>query len=376
MNDLSWIEISKDNLSHNIKMIRRNIGDETILAPCVKANAYGHGLVETAKILLTSGANWLCVNSIEEAEILRSNNLGCPVLVIGYIGKNDLWRVLYLNVRIFLYDIEHAQRLSNLAKTNKKTVKVHIKIDTGMHRQGVLLSQAKALIKEVNELDNIEIEGLATHFANSDEPENPTYFEKQLEKFEQAVQWSHKIIDRELIIHCDKSASTLLYHHDLSTLVRPGIAIYGHYPGQSVKDEAIKKNIHLKPVLSLKTKIAQIKNIPKNSLVGYGCTYKTTRASKIATVPIGYYDGYDRKLSNRGYMLVNGKRVPILGRVCMNVTIVDITDCPNVLPEDEVVLIGRQGDKEITADDVAIWSETINYEIVTRLRESLPRYYI
>jgi alanine racemase len=376
MNNLSWIEISKNNLKCNIKTIRDHIGKETILAPCVKANAYGHGLIETSKTFLEAGANWLCVNSIEEAKRLRDANIDCPILIIGYVDKSDLSKVIDLGVRIFLYDINHGEILSNLARERNTTAPVHIKVDTGMHRQGVLLNKAEEFTKKVLRLGGIKIEGVATHFANSDEPNNPSYFNGQLEKFKDISSRIKNIVGHDLITHCDKSASALLYHHKLSNLVRPGIVAYGHYPGKDVAEICLNKNIVLRPALAFKTKIAQIKSIPPDSFVGYGCTYRTTRPTKIATIPVGYYDGYDRGLSNRGHVIANSGIAPILGRICMNITIIDITDCHNIAEGDEVVLIGQKENRMISAEKIGSWTNTINYEVITRLRESIPRYYM
>lgn len=376
MNDLSWIEISRKNLKSNINIIKNTIEADTILAPCVKANAYGHGLVETASVFLSAGANWLCVNSSEEEQLLRTHGIICPVLIIGYVAKDDLSKLINTDTRMFLSDLDHAEKISNITSGGDKTIKVHIKIDTGMHRQGVLLEEIESFTNKVNDLVGIEIEGVATHFANSDEPHNPSYFKYQLEKFEHGVEIIKNIVRQDLIIHCDKSASAILYPHKISNLVRPGIATYGHYPGKEIALLCKERNINLLPALSFKTKIAQVKNVPTDSFVGYGCSFRTTRNTKIATIAVGYYDGYDRKLSNRGHVLVNGKRAPILGRVCMNITIIDITDCGNISKEDEVVLIGKQGEEEVTAEQIGLWTDTINYEVVTRLRETIPRYYI
>ncbi|MEK7072461.1 MAG: alanine racemase [Patescibacteria group bacterium] len=376
MNDLAWIEISKDDLIRNIKTIRQIVGDKIIISPCIKANAYGHGLVETAKIFISAGVEWLSVNSIEEAEKIRRAGINQPILVMGYITEYELEKVFDLDLKLFISNLEYAEKLSAIGKAKNKTAKVHLKIDTGMNRHGVLIEEAEDLAKKINNLPYIKIEGLATHFATSDDPSNPVYFNQQLEKFTAITTKIKKIVDYDLIVHCDKSASILLSRYEAGNLIRPGIATYGYYSSNDVAELSKAKNIILKPALTFKTRIGQIKNIPENSFVGYGYSYKTNRPTTMATIPVGYYDGYDRKLGNRGYVLVNGHRAQILGRICMNISIIDITDCGQISSGDEVVLIGRQGNEIITVEQIADWANTINYEVITRLRESIPRYYI
>lgn len=375
MNSQSWLEISRENLKHNLSIIRQ-ASPNTIMAPCVKANAYGHGLVAIGKIFLDSGANWLCVTSLDEAEKLRRAGITCPILIIGVVFNDELEKIIDLDLRFFLHDTNTAINLSEVGQRRNKTVSVHIKIDTGMHRHGVLTENLEDFMKHVVNLPNINIEGVATHFATSDEPLNPSYFESQLKSFREALEKINRIVKKKLIVHCDKSASVLVHRNDFVDLVRPGIAAYGYYPGKDVKKICEDMGIFLQPALTFKTKLSNIKTLPADSYVGYGCSYRTARMTKIATIPVGYFDGYDRKLSNRGQVLVNGKRTPILGRVCMNVTIIDVTDCGNVKNGDEVVLIGRQGAEKISVEDVADWANTINYEIITRLRESVVRYYV
>jgi len=376
MKDLAWIEISKSNLTNNIKIIRNIVGTKTIISPCIKANAYGHGLIETAKIFISAGANWLSVNSVFEAEKIRQANINLPILVIGYVAEFELEKIFDLDLKLFVSDLNLAQKISEIGQARNKTAKVHLKIDTGMHRHGVLAEEALTLTQKISKLPNIKIEGLATHFANSDDPLHPDYFNQQLEKFKTAIDQIRKIITYDLIIHCHKSASVLLSKEPIGNLVRPGISVYGYYPGDDVTKLAKDKNIILTPALTFKTIVGQIKNVPTNSLVGYACSYTTNRPTRIATIPVGYFDGYDRKLGNRGYVLANGQKAPILGRICMNVTIIDITDCGEIFSGDEVVLIGQQRNETIAVEQVADWANTINYEIITRLRETLPRYYI
>lgn len=375
MENLIEIEISKSALKHNFEILRNLIGNEIFLAPAIKSNAYGHGMVETARLLIEYGADWLCVASILEAIKLREAGIEKPILLIGYVQHSDLQKITKYNITPFIYDIETASLLNQ----QNKLVEIFVKIDTGMSRQGVLAKDALKFIETLQKLKNIKIKGITTHFAASDELENSTHFQKQFEAFKNIIQDDAPAGAGRChapIITCANSAAAIVYPKTHFNLVRPGISIYGLYPSNEVKKWCASNNIELKPALTLKTKIALIKNIPKGSCVSYGCTYTAEKETKIAILPIGYYDGIDRRNSNNGYVLIRCQKAPIIGRVCMNITIADITDIENAKQEDEAVLIGKQGDNEICADEIAERINTINYEITTRLRESIPRVYI
>ncbi len=376
MNNLIWIEISKSAIRHNIKVLRRLAGKNVILAPCVKANAYGHGLAGAAKAVLDSGADWVCVNSVDEGAILRAAKIKKPVLVIGFTRKKDLTRIIGLGLRATVYNYETAEILSGIARARNKKAKVHIKVDTGMSRQGVPHNEAVEFIGKVRRLPNIIIEGLLTHYACADDPEHPACFRRQLDNFKALIERLKAGQINIPYLHTANSAGTLLYKEAHFNFVRPGIAVYGYYPDKAVEVICKKKKILLKPSLTLKTKVAQVKTLPQGATVSYGCTFTAKRKTKMAVLPVGYYDGIDRKFSNRGEVFVCGKRAPILGRVCMNITVVDITNVNNVKPEEEAVIIGRQGKERITAEEVADNIGTINYEVTTRLRESIARIMV
>ncbi len=373
MDELIWIEISKKAIQHNVKTLRQVVGRNVILAACLKANAYGHSLVQTAPLLAKSGIDWFCVDSIQEAELLKKLGVKKPILIIGYLLKKDLVKAVSFGARIFVYDLNKARELSQLAGKLKKKAKIHLKVDTGMGRQGVLAKDFGKFLEEILKLKNLKVEGVATHFASADEPGKPAYFRKQLKIFKQIVKLSKDKLGNGLIVHSSNSAATLLYPEAHFDLVRLGGSIYGYYPSQEIKKICQQKGISIWPSLAFKTRVAHIKVLPKNSCLSYGCTFKTKKATKVALLPIGYFEGVDRKLSNRGYVLIHGKRAKILGRVCMNITLVDVSRIKNVKIEDEVVVIGRQGKGEISVEEVADWAGTINYEITTRLRGSIPR---
>jgi alanine racemase len=375
MNNLVWIEIKKQAIKHNINTFKKLIGDKTILAPCVKANAYGHGLVSVAKLVNDAGADWLCVNCVDEAEQLRQADIKMPIMIMGYLDEKDANRAGEADARIFVYNLSTAKALSAAANQLKKTIPVHVKVDTGMSRQGTAVKAAPEFIKQLEGMPGLKVEGVCTHFATADEPEKPEPFDKQLNAFKRLVA-ELKLVYPDLVYHSANSAATLLYPEAHFNLVRPGISIYGYWPSAITGRLAEPQDIELKPSLALKTKVAMVKNLPKGACVSYGCTFVTEAPTRIAVLPIGYYDGLSRKLSNAGEVLIRGQRARILGRVCMNIIMVDVTNINEVAQDDEVVIIGEQGSGRIAVEDIAERADTINYEITTRLRESIPRHYL
>jgi alanine racemase len=372
---LSWVEISRSALQHNIKVLRKQVGSQVILAPSVKANAYGHGMVEIAKMALKAGADWLCINALFEAEILRKAGIKAPLYIMGYVLKRDLADVIRLKCRLVVYNKETIAELGRAAEKLRQKVRIHIKMETGNNRQGVPMSEMFDFVEFTRKFPFIEIEGIATHFANIEDTTNDRYARFQLENFKRALS---ELASRGINIpipHCANSAATILFPETHFAMVRPGIAVYGLWPSEEIKMIAKKRHrlISLQPVLSWKTKIAQIKEIPKGSFVGYGCTYQTKRKTRLAILPIGYYDGYDRGFSNKSHVLIHGKRAPVRGRVCMNITMVDVTDIPAADAEDTVTLLGKDGREEISAEYLGDLIGTINYEITTRIHEGIPR---
>lgn len=378
--DLNIVEISKDALSHNIRALRKVVGDK-ILCPCVKGNAYGHGLVECGKIFLDSGADWLSVNSVYEAEALRGSGISSPLCVLGYIPFDSLEKAVDLDCRMVAYNKETIEKLGEIGKK----VRVHLKVETGNNRQGINMKNLVAFAKFVSTFNNIEIEGLSTHFANIEDTTNHEFARIQLERFVEAC----KSLDLEgikiPIRHCANSAAAILFPETHFELVRPGISSYGMWSSNETHISFIQKqpydpdrlkDFSLEPAFSWKAKIVQIKNVKEGEYVGYGCTYRTMRKSRVAVVGVGYYDGYDRGVSDKSYVLLKGKRAPVIGRVCMNFIMVDVTDIPNVELEDYAVLIGSDGDETISAELFAKWADTINYEVTTRVNDRIPRVVV
>jgi alanine racemase len=395
----TWVEISQTNLIHNLNLLKKLSHSDHqksfkhLVSATLKSNAYGHGLVEIGRILQKiDPALWLNVQSLEEAKILRQNQIYNPILVISSIFTHELQNIINLDVRCFLYDFNLAKQLNELATKKNTQVKVHLMVDTGMNCQGINPEDLIRFIDLLKTCPNLILEGVCTHFSSSDNFDDPAFFQQQQAKFRQ--------IQLQLVDYLGSAAESIIFHANNSgaiisnflrpptekltlpkcpQLVRPGISLYGLLPDPSLGTAGQTRGIGFKPVLSWKTRLGFIKQIPAGSVIGYGCTHTTTRLTRIGLIPVGYYDGLDRGLSNQGAVLIAGQKCPILGRICMNLTVLDLTDLnlsdQNLLNQ-EVVIIGQQGSQSISADDLASQIGTINYEIVARIRESIPRIVV
>lgn len=373
--NLTWVEISKEALINNIRQFRNIVGQEILICPCVKANAYGHGLVLCAKTFMEAGADWLAVNSLYEAVELREAGVVAPMYILGHVALDELVEAVNLDCRMVAYNKEMIEKLGAIGKS----VKIHIKVETGNNRQGVLMRDLVEFVRFVKSFGNIEIEGLTTHFANVEDTTDHSYAELQLAKFNEAIGELENFGVHVPIKHCANSAAAILFPKTHFQMVRIGIAGYGMWSSPEVAsvhgESPASGTVNLVPALSWKTKIAQIKTIPAGEYIGYGCTYKTGHETRLAILPVGYYDGYDRGVKD-GYVLIHGKRAPIRGRICMNIMMVEVTDILEAGLEDEVVLIGSSGDEEISAEKFAGWAGTINYEVTTRINERMPRILV
>lgn len=374
---LTWVEINKKNIEDNLRQIRKIVGKNVKIMAVVKSNAYGHGMIEVAKIALNSEADWLGVINLTEAIKLREAKIKAPIFILSYWDTNEIKKSKHISSFDFpVYTIEQARLLSKIAKKLKRKINIHIKIDTGTSRLGVITNQAVDFIKRIRKLKGVIIRGIFSHFAASET--DIRYTNLQIKRFQSIIRQLEKTGIRVPIKHISCSASTVISSKSYFDLVRIGLMMYGLWPSDKVKKIAQKKYswFKLKPVLSWKTKIIYLKEIPKNTPVGYDCTYITRRKTKLAILPVGYNEGYDRHLSNIGQVLVKGKRCPIRGRICMNLTIVDVTDLKDVKIKDEVVLIGKQKKEFISAEELAKKIGTINYEVVTRINPEVPRIFV
>ena len=371
-----WIEIDSSALEHNIQQFCNLIGSTKKIAVIVKANAYGHGIIEISKLASKYGADWLGVNSLEEALLLREKGINLPIILLGYVPLSELQKAVENNIRLTVYNQETIDKLGKITSKVKRKAYLHIKLETGTHRQGIKGEDLLPFIRRIEKYHYLIIEGISTHFANIEDTTDHSYAQSQLEKFNQYLNLLKKNKIEIPIKHTACSAATILFPETYFDMARVGIGIYGLWPSKETYLSCIqdkREPVSLKPVLSWKTKIIQIKEVQEGAFIGYGCTYKTTRPTRLAVLPVGYYDGYDRHLSNSSYVLVKGKRAPLRGRVAMNFITVDITDIPGVKLEEEVALIGRQGKETLTAEYLASLCGTINYEIVTRINPLIPR---
>lgn len=364
-------EINLDNIAHNMKLIRNAVNKESMILAVVKADAYGHGAVEVSKVALYNGANWLGVAICDEGIQLRNNNIYVPILILGYTPEPKIEDVINNNLTQTVFSYEMAEAFSNAALKLNKEALVHIKIDTGMGRIGFTPNQEGInQIMKIIKLPNIKVTGIFTHFATSDEKDK-SFTYKQYKLFKYVTDSLENNGIKGLIKHVSNSGAILDLEKFSCDMVRAGIILYGMFPSEDVE-----KNLNLKPAMSFKTHISYVKEIEKGVSIGYGRTFFTERISKIATVPVGYADGYSRTLSNKGRVIIGGKYANVVGNVCMDQFMIDITDIENVKPGDEVILIGSYKSLNISAEEIAEIQSTINYEIVCNIGKRVPRVYI
>ena len=380
---LIWAEIDLKNIAHNVAELRRITQPEARLMAVVKANGYGHGAIEVAQCALQNGAETLGVARIEEGIRIREAGIKAPILIFGYTLPDRAADLLKYELTACIYTAASARKLSSTAASLGKKVKVHLKVDTGMGRLGQLPQNFKSdnstaiaadAIGEtlaIAGLEGLELEGICTHFASADSADK-SYAEKQLNLFKDYLKHLRKAGLNPPVRHAANSAALIDMPQSHFDMVRPGIAIYGLYPS----DEVRKKKLALKPAMALKARIIHLKKVPAGFKVSYGSTHETREPTTIATVPVGYADGLSRLLSSRGQMLVHGQRVPIIGRVCMDLTMLDVGSIENVQLGDEVVVFGQQGNKTLSVDEMAALLNTINYEIVSTITARVPRVYL
>lgn len=361
--------IDLDALRWNLRQVKAKVGPTVKILSMVKANAYGHGAPAVAKALADEGGYAFGVATLEEAIELRQAGIHQPILVVTGVYLEQLGQFIEHRLTPVAHDLEAVKLLDRAAQGRGAALNVHIKIDTGMGRLGFLPAEIDSWLPSLKGLKALKIEGVFSHFSRAESVQGD-YTQKQLRIFQDVVARLRSQGVAPPLTHLANSAATITLPEAYFDMVRPGIMLYGPYPSP-----AMMSQIELKPVLSWKTRITQLKKVPCGTSISYGQTFVTQRESFIATLPVGYADGYQRLLSNRGEVLVKGNRAPVAGTVCMDLTMVDVTDIAGVQPGDEVVLLGRQGDQEITADDLAGWTNTISYEILTSISARVPRIY-
>ncbi len=377
-NHSQWIEVDVRALAHNLSIFREILSRGAKLAAVVKANAYGHGMAEVAPFA-GANADWLAVHTAEEARRLRRLGLSNPVLLMGFVARGEL-HGLDADVHVFVSTDEVLRWLGEYRRSSGISLPIHLKIDTGTKRQGFERSRiADACRTAAGE--GLSIVGIATHFANIEDTLEHDFARRQLALFGDAVAALRRELGGDVpYVHAACSAASLLIRETDFNLARIGISMYGHWPSRETRLTWIldhgRNGVKLEPALAWRTVIGQLQPVATGETVGYGRTWRALRATRLAVLPVGYADGYARALSNRARVLVGGRPVPVVGRVCMNMMMVDVTDVPEAAVGDEVVLLGRQGDAAVTAEELAELSGTINYEFLARLSPAIPRFVV
>lgn len=374
---LSWIELDADALSHNLQTFRSLIPAQTKLQWVVKANAYGHGLEPMIGLAQENEVDVLGVHSIEEAARARAAGWTGPIHLLGPTARANLDRIRSLSLETIVFDLDTLAALDQIGD-HERPIGVHFKLETGTHRQGILAEDLPEFARFMEHARGVRLAGISMHFANIEDTTDHRFARAQLARFQELSDPLRKRFP-EAIRHTACTAAVLTMPETYFEMVRVGIGSYGYWPSRETLvacRDRIGRPISLLPVLSWKARIGQLRTIPGGSYVGYGCSDRVGRATRMAVLPVGYSDGYDRGLSRLGHVLVRGRRAPILGRVCMNILMIDVTDVPDVAREDEVILLGAQGDESIQATDLAEQIQTISYEVLARISPTLPRFVI
>jgi alanine racemase len=366
---LSWVDIDLAALRHNFHQVQSRMRAGTQILGVVKSDAYGHGMIRVARELAACGVHSLAVSKFWEARELHAHGIHLPVLILLGLEPADMEEAVKLKARPVIFRLDHARLLSHMASRMQEPVRVHLKVDTGMGRLGVPFEEVPSFLEELLHLPGVELEGVLSHFAVADEADK-TFSQDQIDRFRAVLNILAEAGRTVTFAHISNSAGILDLPHAHFQLVRPGIMLYGSPPSDAIHHPA-----DLRPVMSFKTRIIQLKEVPPNRPIGYGRTYTTQQTSRIATLPVGYDDGYPRILSNRGRVLVRGRRAPLVGRVSMNMITIDVTHIPGAREDDEVVLLGGQGDERICAEEIAELSNTINYEIFCSIGRHRFRYF-
>ena len=366
-----WAEIDLDAIKYNIDSIKRRVDTKELIA-VVKADAYGHGALDVSKTLVENGATKLAVAVITEAMELRHGNINTPIMILGYTPLEFAADLINYDIEQTIFDLEYATKLSEIALNLGKKAKVHVALDTGMGRIGFLINDNSLNeILKISSLKGLEVVGIFTHFATADESDK-NYSNKQYKKF---TDFNEKLISKGVNIplkHVSNSGAIIDMPNTYLDGVRAGIVLYGYYPSEDV----LKQNLDLKKAISIKTQVAHVKILDKNEYVSYGRKFKTERKSIIATLPIGYADGYSRALTGKAKVIINGKFAPVVGTICMDQCMIDVTDIGDVHVGDEVIVLGNDKDLKFDADDMAKAMGTINYEVLCMIKQRIPRVYI
>jgi len=368
----AWVEISSANLQYNCETVRKIVGDNVKICAVVKANGYGHGAIETANACIAGGATFLAVAMLSEAMELKEAGFTCPVLILGWTPEEGYRMAIENEIRLAIFNGEEAEKLNAIAESLGKKAIVHLKLDTGMSRIGLQANEEGLRIAErILSLKNLIVEGLFSHFSKADEADK-TFANNQLEKF----QFFHRAIQERTgviipIRHMAASSGIIDLPEAHMDMVRPGIMLYGFQPSDEMHHTA-----DLKHALTWKARVGRVQMLPKGRVIGYNGTYELQKDTLVATIPVGYADGYNRLLSNYGYVICRGKKLPIIGKVCMDQFMVDASQLPDMKVGDEVILLGTDQGVSITVTEMAKMLKTIEHEVCCGIAPRVPKYYI
>src|SRR3989339_1291653 len=366
----TWVEIDLNALKHNLLAIKKQVGQHVKIMGIVKADAYGHGDYEVSRVLLNNSVEMLGIAILEEGIMLREKGIESPLLILGGIFEEQIDDVIQYNLTPTAYDLKLADMLSKKANYFNKIVKVHVYVDTGMGSIGMKYNKAVEFVKSLEDMKNLFIDGIYTHCSCSDEKESECT-NLQIKRFRDILAALDTLKVCIPLRHMANSGAILGYPESYFNMVRPGLSLYGLYPS-----EDISRDIGIRPVMSFKTRIIHIKDMESGDVVGYGRTYSITKPTRVATLPLGYDDGYNRLLSNQGNVIIKGRKSSIIGRVCMDQCFVDVTNIKDVSVGDEVVLYGSQGQETIPIESIAKQLNTIPYEVTCSISKRVPRIYI
>ena len=368
-----YAKIDLDAIAYNMEQMKQNIRPETKVMAVIKADGYGHGAVQIAEMMERWNYIWgFAVATLDEAVVLRTEGIQKPILVLGCVFPDQYMEMLKHEIRMNIYTEEMAESISRMAAREGKTAYMHIKLDTGMSRLGFGINEQSAeTIKRISKMPNVNMEGIFTHFTKADEKDK-SFTKKQIQEFVWMTERLKEKNVRFTYEHCSNSAGIIDVPEANFDIVRAGISTYGLYPSEDVD----KTNVKLKPALALKSHVAFVKEIESGTPVSYGGTFVAKEKMKIATIPVGYADGYPRSLSNKGYVLIRGKKAPILGRVCMDQFMVDVTQIEGVSFGDKVTMIGKDGNEILPVEVLSELSGRFNYEFVCDLGKRIPRVYV
>lgn len=366
------VEVDLAALRCNYRSIVAQVGEKVRLMAIVKSDAYGHGLVPVAKALYREGARTFGIAEVDEGAKLRQAGIEGDIIVLLGARPDSFPGIVAFDLQPVVYDLDELAALSAYAGQHGRQVGVHLKIDTGMGRLGIMPDQLDRYLELLDELSGVKLEGILSHFPQADDCRNQSKSIEQNRRFAEVLASARSRCGKG-IVHIANSAAILNVPDSHYDMVRPGITLYGCYP---FPEAATSSSLQLKPVMSFKSRVIQVKDVPAGYGISYGHTYKTKRPTRLAVLPVGYNDGYLRRLTGRAEVIIDGQRVPILGRICMNACLADITDLGQVRAGDEVVIMGSHGEVEITADDIADWSDTISYEVLCLFGGSNRRVYL